>query len=182
MVKKPEIKCWKENSSSFQKEDRLTSFFKKLKDLLVISYIKSFIQGVYKLTLWMDCLKSINHWSTAFRNCNLCFQLLTQVPMIGLSFLLLYIKCFTMNEYTLRSETIFDNWKPFKNDKNAVYSILKALFILKILSFCLHFSIMLKNGLIRKTRVILKFMASQPGWQIFTICQYINKIWLVNRI
>ena len=46
--------------------------------------------------------------------------------------------------------------------KNAVYSILKALSILKILSFCLHFSVMLKNGLIRKARVILKYMTSQP--------------------
>ena len=94
----------------------------------MISYIKSFIQGVYKLALWMDCLKSINHWSTAFRNCNLHFQLLTQVPMTGLGFLLLYIKCFTMNEYTLKSETIFDNWKPFKNDEKCCLYNIKSSF------------------------------------------------------
>ena len=36
---------------------------------------------------------------------------------------------------TLRSETIFDNWKPFKMMKNAFYFILEALFVLKIFKF-----------------------------------------------
>ena len=33
------------------------------------------------------------------------------------------------------SETISDNSKPFKNDENAFYFMLKALFILKIFTF-----------------------------------------------
>ena len=52
---------------------------------------------------------------------------------------------------------------PLKMMKNAFYFTLKALFVLKILSFCLDFLIMYKNGLIRKIRLILKFMTSQPG-------------------
>ena len=37
------------------------------------------------------------------------------------------------------------------------------------LSFCLDFLVMKKNGLIRKARLISKFMASQPGSQTFLI-------------
>ena len=37
--------------------------------------------------------------------------------------------------YTVRSETIFDNWKLFKNNKNAFYFTLKALFVLKVFKF-----------------------------------------------
>ena len=51
------------------------------------------------------------------------------------------------------------NDSPSKVMKNVFYSILKALF----------FSRYLKNGLIRKIRLILKLMMSQPGWQTITI-------------
>ena len=33
---------------------------------------------------------------------------------------------------SLRSEIIFGNWKPFKNDENAFYFTSKALFVHKI--------------------------------------------------
>ena len=36
---------------------------------------------------------------------------------------------------TLTSETIFDNWKSFKNDEKTFYFTLKALFVLKITKF-----------------------------------------------
>ena len=54
---------------------------------------------------------------------------------------------------TARSETIFDNWKPFKNEK-CFYFNLKALMALKIISSWR------KNGSIRKIRLISKFLTS----------------------
>ena len=45
--------------------------------------------------------------------------------------------------------------------KNAFYFTLKALFIIKIFNF-LPFFVMYKNGMVRKIRLIPKFMTSQP--------------------
>ena len=52
---------------------------------------------------------------------------------------------------------------PLKMIKNAFYFTLKALLVLMIFKFWLEFSVMSKNGLIRKIRLISKFMTSQPG-------------------
>ena len=40
---------------------------------------------------------------------------------------------------------------------------LRQYFFLRYLNFCLDFLIMWKNGFIRKIRLILKFLTSQPG-------------------
>ena len=53
---------------------------------------------------------------------------------------------------------------PLKMMENVFYFTFKAL-----LSFCLEFLVMYKNGLIRKIRLILKILTSQPGWQTITI-------------
>ena len=53
--------------------------------------------------------------------------------------------------------------------KNAFYFILKPHFIFKIFKFCSDFLIKQKNGLIRKPRLILKFMMSQAGHKVITI-------------
>ena len=54
--------------------------------------------------------------------------------------------------------------------KNYFYFTLKALLVLsRYLNFCSKFSFMSKNGLIRKTRLISKFMTSQPGQQTIAI-------------
>ena len=45
--------------------------------------------------------------------------------------------------------------------KNAFYFTLKALFILKIFKFFLDFLVIFKNNLIRKKRLISKFMTSK---------------------
>ena len=66
-------------------------------------------------------------------------------------------------------DTIFGNFQPFKNDEECFFFHLKALFILKILSFCLAFLVVQKNGLIRKIRLIFKFMTSEPGQQTSSI-------------
>ena len=47
--------------------------------------------------------------------------------------------------------------------KTAFYFILKALFVLKIFEFLSRLLSYRKNSLIRKARLILKFMTSQPG-------------------
>ena len=60
--------------------------------------------------------------------------------------------------------------KAFKMMKNAFYSILKALFILKIFKFLSwRFGHVEKNGLIRKISLVSKFMTSQPGKQTIII-------------
>ena len=59
---------------------------------------------------------------------------------------------------------------PFKMIKNAFYFILKALFFLEVFNFCImNFWSCRKNGLIRKIRIISKFMTSQPGYQTIEI-------------
>ena len=88
----------------------------------------------------------------------------------------------------------FASESPLKMMKSAFYFILKALFILKIFKFLswLFSHVQYKKGLIRKMRLISKFMTSQPGKQ--TVAAHIlsnisrskersdNRIWSVNRI
>ena len=67
---------------------------------------------------------------------------------------------------------LIDN--PFIMMKNAFYSILKSLFILKILSFCHDIKFFVtrscgKNSLIRKIRLTSKFMTSLLGLQTIVI-------------
>ena len=59
---------------------------------------------------------------------------------------------------------------PLKMMKNSFCFILKALFVLKIFEFLSRlFGHVQKNGLIRKLRLISKFMTSQPGLQTIAI-------------
>ena len=46
--------------------------------------------------------------------------------------------------------------------KNAFYFTLRNFFFSRYLNFCLDFLLMWKNGLIRKIRLISKFVTSQP--------------------
>ena len=39
----------------------------------------------------------------------------------------------------------------------------------RYVSFCLEFLVMYQNGLIKKMRLILKFMTPQPGYQTIVI-------------
>ena len=64
--------------------------------------------------------------------------------------------------------------KPLKMMKKAFYFTLKALFVLKIFTFCIDFLIRYENGLIRNTRLISKFMTSQTGKQTIS-GEYLNK-------
>ena len=52
---------------------------------------------------------------------------------------------------------------PLKMMKNAFYSPSKLFSVSRYLNFCLEFLVIWKNGLIRKTRLISKFMMLQPG-------------------
>ena len=73
---------------------------------------------------------------------------------------------------TVRSETIFGNWNPFKNDEKCFY------FVLKILSFSLEILVMYWNGLIKNIRfkLISNFMTSQLGQQTILI-HILPNIW-----
>ena len=71
------------------------------------------------------------------------------------------------------SETIFCNWRSFKNDKNAFYFTLKALFGFKMFKLLL-FLVMEKIGLISKIRLISNFVTSQLGQQTTAIYILIN--------
>ena len=53
--------------------------------------------------------------------------------------------------------------------KSAFYFNLKAPLVLKIFKFCLEFSVILKNSLIRKIRLFSKFMIPQSGQQTIAI-------------
>ena len=71
---------------------------------------------------------------------------------------------FFFQRRTLRSETIFDNWKLFKNDEKYFLFHLKSSFR------CKHIQVLVtlfwscrKNGSIRKIRLISKSMTWQPG-------------------
>ena len=45
----------------------------------------------------------------------------------------------------------------------------KLFFFSRYLNFCLNFLVVQKNGMIRKIKLIAKFMTSQPGKQIIAI-------------
>ena len=63
--------------------------------------------------------------------------------------------------HTLRSETIFCKWKPYKNDEKCFLFHLKVLFVLQIFKFLPWlFGHLHKNSLIRKIASISKFMTS----------------------
>ena len=65
---------------------------------------------------------------------------------------------------TLRSEIIFDNWKPFKNDEKCfLFPFKSSLRSQDIYIFVMSFWSCRKNGSIRKRRLISKSMASQSG-------------------
>ena len=53
--------------------------------------------------------------------------------------------------------------------KNAFYFMLKAFFVLDIFTFLPWSFVYAENNLIRKLRLISKFMTSKPGQQIVTI-------------
>ena len=53
--------------------------------------------------------------------------------------------------------------RPLKMIKNSFYFTLKALFFSKYLNFDLKLLVLLRNGLIRKIKVISKLMTSQAG-------------------
>ena len=87
---------------------------------------------------------------------------------------------------------VLDDEKWWKMMKNAFYFILRAPFVLKI--FVLTFCSCRKNDLIRKLRLISRFLTSQTGKPIVaiqilsnilrsqTIRQSDNEIWPVNII
>ena len=58
---------------------------------------------------------------------------------------------------------------PLKMIENTFYFTSKASFVLKIFKFCLDFLVFYENGLIRKKRLISKFMTSQTGKQTIVI-------------
>ena len=69
-------------------------------------------------------------------------------------------------KHTLRSETIFGNWKPYKSDKKCFLFRFKSSFRSQDISVSvLAFWSCRINGLIKKIRLISNFMTSQPRKQ-----------------
>ena len=56
-----------------------------------------------------------------------------------------------------------ESLKILKMMKNAFYFTLEALFVLKLFIILSRLSVHVKSGLIRKIRLISKFMTSKPG-------------------
>ena len=75
-----------------------------------------------------------------------------------------YCKSLKFDSHFLKNCFICFNESPLKIMKSAFYFILKALLILKMFKFlCWLFGHVKKSGLIRKIKLISKFMTSQPG-------------------
>ena len=60
-------------------------------------------------------------------------------------------------------------WILFKGTQYFLFYLKKLFLFLRYLSFCLDYLVTLKNGLIRKIRLISKFMTSCPGKQTISI-------------
>ena len=67
--------------------------------------------------------------------------------------------------------------------KNAFYFTLEALFIVKIFKFCLDFLVMYKNGLIKKIRLVSKFMCQNlVNKQLqYTYCPVSQKVKTIRQ-
>ena len=75
-----------------------------------------------------------------------------------------------IGRFTFTSEITFENWRLFIKWWKMLFISCKKLFLFsRCLYFCLGFLVMYNNGLIRKLRLISKFMTSQTGHQIITI-------------
>ena len=75
----------------------------------------------------------------------------------------------------LRFDTIFGNLEPFKNGEECFFISPQELFLFsRYLNFCLEFLVMQKNDLIRRIRLISKFMMPQPGKQTIAIHILLN--------
>ena len=75
---------------------------------------------------------------------------------------------------------IFGSWKPFKNNENAFYFTLKALFVLKILNLYLDFLVMQQNPEREKQTIaihILPNISKSKGNQTIKFGQLIGYIW-----
>ena len=72
---------------------------------------------------------------------------------------------------------------PLKIMKNAFYFTLKFIFVLKTFKFLSSFSVHVENGLIKKIRLTLKLMTSQPKEQTTAmhICLRSQEVKAVRR-
>ena len=66
---------------------------------------------------------------------------------------------------SLGSETISDNWKFFKNDKNAFVSSQNIFLLLKFLNFCPHYFGHVGKRIDEKVKVIFK-LYDVKDWEI----------------
>ena len=77
--------------------------------------------------------------------------------------------------FVLGSETISDNWKPFKNDEKCFLFHVKSSFLSSyIYIFILIFWLCRKNVWIRRLRFIPKLMMSRTGQQIIIMIKWPN--------
>ena len=80
---------------------------------------------------------------------------------------------------TIRSDTIFGNWKPFKNGENAFYFTSKALFVLNIFKFLSWLFDHVEKRLDKNDKFNFKFY-DVTGWfknnRNAHIAQYFEKI------
>ena len=120
-----------------------------------------FTSSLHKFHYWPSCNLII--FNTVFIWWILCF--ITFVRVDFNSWTHLFISILKLDSHLPNQFFLCFNESPLKLVKNAFYFILKALFVLKIFRFLLTFWACIPNSLIRKVRLILKFMTSQPGQQ-----------------
>ena len=93
-----------------------------------------------------------------------------------MKFKIAFLHCYAVDiKYALSGlKQFLASESPLKMLKNAFYFTLKPPFVPKYLNFCLDFSSMPKKSLIRKIKLIRKFMMSQHRKQIIAVHIFSN--------
>ena len=63
---------------------------------------------------------------------------------------------FPIERLTLRSDTVFGNWNPFKNDKKCLFHLESSFRFLQYLNFCPDVFIDVEKGLDKKAKISFK--------------------------
>ena len=130
-----------------------------------------YLLSVYTIFCFRGAIFIFDHFSSHNINTNLVLNESSNVESIFVSiqklehffpFVVCMLVLFTSDSHLPKKSFIWFNESPLKMMKNAFYLFQKLLSISRQLYFCFDFWSCRKNDLIRKKRLILKFMTSKP--------------------
>ena len=112
-------------------------------------------------------------WSSMYHNVNDCWLLVITPYLwplwVHFAYFLAKMNFLKVGLSPKKNYFVCFEENPLQITKNAFCFTLNALFVLKIFKFLSWFFGQAENWLIRKIRLISKFMTSQPGWQTIAI-------------